>query len=87
MAIIGRAAAVADFGKVRLAGFGAWLMWLFVHLINLIEYQNRLLVLIQWAWAYFTRKRSGPPHHRPKIIAGSCLAKNSETERVKATGG
>ena len=58
MAIIGRAAAVADFGKVRLAGFGAWLMWLFVHLINLIEYQNRLLVLIQWSWAYFTRKRS-----------------------------
>jgi NADH:ubiquinone reductase (H+-translocating) len=48
MAIIGRAAAVADFGRVRLAGFGAWLMWLFVHLINLIEYQNRLLVLIQW---------------------------------------
>jgi NADH dehydrogenase len=58
MAIIGRAAAVADFGKFRLAGFGAWLMWLFVHLINLIEYQNRLLVLIQWSWAYFTHQRS-----------------------------
>jgi NADH dehydrogenase len=87
MAIIGRAAAVADLGKVHLAGFSAWLVWLFVHLINLIEYQNRLLVLIQWAWAYFTRKRSA------RLITGQrsqllpCVAENTEPERGKATGG
>ena len=87
MAIIGRAAAVADFGKVRLAGFSAWLMWLFVHLINLIEYQNRLLVLIQWSWAYFTRKRSARliTGHRSQLMPR--VAENSETERLKPSGG
>jgi NADH dehydrogenase len=58
MATIGRAAAVAEIGKVQLSGFVAWLIWLFVHLVNLIEFQNRLLVLVQWAWNYFTRNRS-----------------------------
>ena len=87
MAIIGRAAAVADFGQIRLAGFAAWLMWLFVHLINLIEYQNRLLVLIQWSWAYFTRKRSARLITGQKSQLVPCVAESSETERVKATGG
>lgn len=58
MAIIGRAAAVAQIGRVHWAGFGAWLLWLFVHLMNLIEFENRLLVLIQWSWSYFTRNRA-----------------------------
>jgi NADH dehydrogenase len=57
MATIGRGAAVADFGWLRLSGFGAWLAWLFVHLINLIEFDNRLLVLVQWAWNYLTWNR------------------------------
>jgi NADH dehydrogenase len=58
MATIGRAAAVADLGWIRLSGFVAWLMWLFVHLINLVEYENRVLVFVQWAWNYVTRNRS-----------------------------
>lgn len=58
MAIVGRAAAVADFGRIRCAGFGAWLIWLFVHLMNLVGFHNRVLVLIQWGWAYFTRNRA-----------------------------
>ena len=57
MAIIGRASAVAEVGKFRFSGFFAWLVWLFVHLIKLVEFENRVLVLIQWAWYYFTRNR------------------------------
>ncbi len=58
MATIGRAAAVADFGRVRMWGYPAWLAWLFVHLAFLIEFQNRVLVLLQWAWNYATWQRS-----------------------------
>lgn len=57
LAVIGRNAAVADFGRLRLSGFPAWLIWVFVHIANLIEHDDRLLVMIQWAWHYFTRKR------------------------------
>ncbi|MDX1438180.1 MAG: NAD(P)/FAD-dependent oxidoreductase, partial [Anaerolineales bacterium] len=57
LAVIGRNAAVAVFGRLQLAGFLAWFAWIFIHLWYLIEYDNKLLVLIQWAWTYFTRKR------------------------------
>ena len=57
LATIGRAAAVADFGRIHLGGFPAWLIWLFVHLMYLAEFDNRLLVFIQWAYNYFTRNR------------------------------
>jgi NADH dehydrogenase len=58
MATIGRAAAVADLGWVRLSGLLAWVTWLFIHVLFLIEFENRLLVMLQWAWNYFTRNRS-----------------------------
>jgi NADH dehydrogenase len=58
MATIGRSAAVADLGWIRFSGFIAWLVWLLVHLVNLVEFQNKILVLLQWAWNYFTRNRS-----------------------------
>lgn len=58
MATIGRNAAVADLGWMRFNGYLAWLAWLFVHLLFLIEYQNRVLVLIQWAWNYVTFGRA-----------------------------
>jgi NADH dehydrogenase len=57
MATIGRAAAIADFGKVRLSGFLAWLAWLFIHILFLIGFRNRLMVMIQWAWSYITYER------------------------------
>ena len=57
MAVIGRNAAVADLGSLHLNGFSAWLIWLFVHISFLIGFDNKLLVLIQWAWHYLTRKR------------------------------
>src|SRR2546421_2644530 len=57
LATIGRAAAVADFGKFHVSGFIAWLSWLFIHIFFLIGFRNRLLVLIQWSWSYFTYER------------------------------
>lgn len=58
LATIGRAAAVADLPWLRFSGFPAWLTWLFIHLLYLVEFQNRLLVVVQWAWNYFTFNRS-----------------------------
>jgi len=57
MATIGRSKAVCDFGWLRFSGLLAWLTWLFVHLLFLVEFQNRLLVLVQWAWNYTTFNR------------------------------
>jgi len=55
---IGRAAAVAQFGKLHISGYLAWLAWLFIHIFFLIGFRNRILVMIQWAWSYFTYDRS-----------------------------
>jgi NADH dehydrogenase len=58
MATIGRGAAVADMGKVKFSGWPAWMAWLFIHVLQLIEFENRLLVMTQWAWNYISRNRS-----------------------------
>ncbi|MCA0456961.1 MAG: NAD(P)/FAD-dependent oxidoreductase [Chloroflexi bacterium] len=58
MATIGRAAAVADLGKLHFTGFIGWVLWLFIHLLYIVQYQSRILVLIQWAWNYITRNRA-----------------------------
>ena len=58
MAIIGRGAAIADLGWIRLSGLMAWLMWLFLHIFKLIGFRNRLIVLLEWAIAYVTFQRS-----------------------------
>jgi NADH:ubiquinone reductase (H+-translocating) len=65
LATIGRAAAVAEFGKIHISGFIAWLAWLFVHILFLIGFRNRLLVFIEWAWSYATYERSA------RLITGS----------------
>ena len=57
LATIGRAAAVAQFGRIHISGFIAWLAWLFIHIFFLIGFRNRIIVLIQWAWSYFTYER------------------------------
>jgi NADH:quinone reductase (non-electrogenic) len=57
LATIGRAAAVAQFGKIHISGFMAWMAWLFVHILFLIGFRSRVLVFIQWAWSYFTYER------------------------------
>jgi NADH dehydrogenase len=57
LATIGRARAVADVGGVRLSGFVAWVTWLSVHLFYLIGFENRMIVLLRWAYSFFTRGR------------------------------
>ena len=57
LATIGRRSAVADFGKIRFSGLVAWLAWLFVHLMYLVGFENRVLVLIKWAYNYVTMNR------------------------------
>lgn len=57
LATIGRNRAIAVFGRVEVAGYPAWLLWLFVHIMYLAGFRNRLSVLIQWAYAYFTFQR------------------------------
>ncbi|MEA5550663.1 NAD(P)/FAD-dependent oxidoreductase [Anabaena cylindrica UHCC 0172] len=57
LAMIGQHAAVVDLGFIKLKGFLAWFFWLFVHIYFLIEFDNKLVVMIQWIWNYFTRNR------------------------------
>ena len=57
LATIGRAAAVADFGRIHIAGVIAWLVWLFVHLMYLVGFDNRLVVFFKWAYSYLTFNR------------------------------
>lgn len=77
LATIGRSSAVADFGAgIRLGGLVAWAAWLVVHIYYLIGFRNRLLVLIQWAWAYVTFQRGArlitekisTPAHPPSVV-------------------
>jgi len=75
LATIGRAAAVAEVGSIRLAGWFAWVAWLGIHVFFLIGFRNRLLVLFQWAWAYVTRQRgvrliTGAVAQRVRDMAG-----------------
>ena len=79
MATIGRAAAVADFGRLRLSGFPAWLAWLFIHILFLIGFRNRLLVMIQWAWSYFTYERGA------RLITGDNTLPGWHTAAVQAS--
>jgi NADH:ubiquinone reductase (H+-translocating) len=74
LATIGRSAAVAEFGRVHLHGFVAWLLWLFVHLMNLVNFRNRVLVFVQWGWNYLTYDRSA------RLITGT--TGDGQTERA-----
>ena len=73
MATIGRSAAVAWIGKLKFSGLLAWLAWLFIHLIFLIGFRNRSSVFFQWAYSYFSYKRSArlitnlPPPTAPQL--------------------
>jgi NADH:ubiquinone reductase (H+-translocating) len=68
LATLGRAAAVADFGKFKLSGFIAWFAWLAIHIFFLIGFRNRFLVITQWAWAYVTYQRGA------RLITGDVRA-------------
>jgi NADH:ubiquinone reductase (H+-translocating) len=75
LATIGRGKAVADFGRLRLAGFPAWIVWAAVHIFYLVEFENRVLVMTQWAWNYFTRRRGA------RLITGEPLQPEIKSPR------
>jgi NADH dehydrogenase len=71
LAVIGRHSAVVNFPWMRLTGFPAWFVWLFVHIFFLIEFDNKIIVMIQWASNYITRKQGSrlitlPPDADPQ---------------------
>jgi NADH dehydrogenase len=74
MATIGRGRAIAHLGFLRLAGYPAWLAWLFIHLMYLVQFGNRVLILVQWAWNYLTWNRSA------RLITGLSAASRSSRE-------
>jgi NADH dehydrogenase len=80
LATIGRSAAVADFGKLHFSGFIAWMLWLVVHLMNLVSFRNRLLVLVQWGWNYFTYDRSA------RLITGPATLGAQHSDPVAEPG-
>jgi len=85
LATIGRHAAVADIFGLRFAGYPAWLAWLFVHLMKLVEFQNRLLVFTQWAWSYFSYNRSARLITGPTapVPAAPCAASADRSAAVR----
>jgi NADH dehydrogenase len=75
MATIGRARAIVDLGWMKLTGFSAWLTWAIVHIYFLIGFEDRLLVMIQWAWAYVTQQRGNRlltyDRTRPPVVSAN----------------
>jgi NADH dehydrogenase len=76
LAVIGRASAVANIGPFHISGLLAWLVWLFVHLMNLVEFSNRVLVFVQWGFLYLTFNRGArlitgpePAHENAEVEA------------------
>jgi len=70
LAVIGNNHAVANLGFVKLSGIPAWFVWVFAHIYYLIEFDNKLLVMLQWGWNYFTRGRGA------RLITGEISEKN-----------
>lgn len=69
LATIGRSRAVADFGKLHISGYFAWISWLFIHLMFLIGFRNRIMVMMEWAWAYLTYNHSARLITEPREAA------------------
>ncbi len=89
LATIGRAAAVADFGRVHLTGVIGWLLWLFIHIMKLVGFRNRVLVLVQWAGSYLHVPAERPVDHgaRGRFRAAAALvgARQHPGERAACT--
>jgi NADH:ubiquinone reductase (H+-translocating) len=81
LAVIGRASAVAQIGPVHMSGLLAWLTWLFVHLMYLVEFSNRVLVFVQWGFLYLTFNRGA------RLITGSDSSEEGQNSEVNAGTG
>ncbi len=80
LATIGRASGVAQIGRLRLSGWIAWVAWLFIHIIFLIGFRNRFVVLFSWAWSYFTYDRGA------RLITGAIDQHESESPTPSFSG-
>jgi NADH dehydrogenase len=78
MAVIGRSRAIADFGWMRLTGFIAWLAWSLVHLMLLVDFRSRLMVYVNWTWAWFTYGRGA------RLLTGLPAALNAARNSRRA---
>jgi NADH dehydrogenase len=76
LATIGRSAAVADFGNMKLSGFWAWLAWLFVHVMFLIGFRNRIVVMLDWILSYLTYQRGS------RLITGHRMEAGAPGKRL-----
>ena len=72
LAVIGRAKGVLQSGRIKLHGFPAWLAWVFIHIMVLVQFRNRYKVLSEWIWYYFTNR------HGVRLITGQCLDDSKE---------
>jgi NADH:ubiquinone reductase (H+-translocating) len=76
MATIGRSRAVAEIGRIKLHGFVAWLAWLLLHIVYLIGFRNRIVVMLDWAWAYFAYRRGS------RLVTGHRLMPGAPEKRL-----
>ncbi|MBD2567559.1 NAD(P)/FAD-dependent oxidoreductase [Anabaena lutea] len=83
LAMIGQHAAVVDLGFIKLTGFLAWFVWLFIHIYFLIEFDNKLVVMIQWLWSYFTRNRGARLITGKETIPSVPIESNGHYQPVK----
>jgi NADH dehydrogenase len=86
LATIGRAAAVAQFRKLHISGYFAWLAWLFVHIFFLIGFRNRFIVMFQWAWSYLTYDRGARLITGDTTLPGWTEAKKEPPQTLRPTG-
>jgi NADH dehydrogenase len=82
MATIGRSAAVADLGKLKMSGLPAWLAWLLIHILMLIGFRNRLMVFMNWVWSFFTYDRGSRLITGHRMEAGCPVDESEELETV-----
>jgi NADH dehydrogenase len=86
LATIGRAAAVAQFRKLHISGYLAWLAWLFVHIFFLIGFRNRFIVMFQWAWSYLTYDRGARLITGDTTLPGWNEPEKEEPQPLRPTG-
>jgi NADH dehydrogenase len=80
LATIGRSAAVADLGKIELSGLPAWIAWLGLHLLFLVGFRNRLVVLFEWAWSFLSYDRGA------RLITGPIRRKQDGRNEILRPG-
>ena len=85
LAVIGRGRAIADFGWITLVGFPAFFTWLFVHLMYLAGFRNRLSVMLEWAYAYFTYRPGARLLTEADVESGRTLREHDERKRVRSS--